>query len=96
MIALLLLLILAGPAAAHDRYTAWQTYGGFSCCNQRDCKPVPYEIRADGIYLRLDSGWWRANQSEAREQQPLDDQAHACVLRGAVKPICFAKPWTGS
>lgn len=96
MIALLILALLSAPALAHDPYTRWNTFTGASCCNQRDCAPVPHQVRADGLYLLVNGQWWRANNQEAREQQPIDDQAHACVLTGQTKPICWAPPWSGA
>ena len=89
-------ILAALPAIAHSHYGGWRTATGGSCCNDQDCRPVPYEIRADGLWLKIGADWWRANPAEAREQQPVDSDAHACVLLGAAKPHCYAPPWSAS
>lgn len=99
LVAAILVVTAVGAAANYaqnDPYEKWMSHSGVSCCNKRDCSIVPHQHRADGTYLEIQGRWWRANQNEAREQQPIDGNAHACVLRGHSKPICYALPWSAS
>ena len=32
--------------AAHDWYHGMQSPSGIACCNDRDCRPVPYRLNA--------------------------------------------------
>lgn len=94
------LLLAAAPALAHDHYGSWRMLDGrSSCCNQTDCMPVPYQIRRDGLYLRIWQHWWRANPAEAKEQPAIDGQAHACWAQhnpDVTRPWCYAPPILGS
>lgn len=89
------------PATTVDPYAGWQTFGGGSCCNRTDCRPVPHQQRSDGLWLNIGTIerplWWKADPTIARQQTPLDERAHACVLSSTpAVPRCWAPPWSGT
>lgn len=79
---LLLLVLIAGQAAAHSWYDPW-------CCNGEDCKPVedPSEVRAlpDGYHFRQ----WVIPYKDAKVSG--DSGYHWCELpKGTMR--CFYAP----
>ena len=46
-VAVVLAVSLPLPIQAHDIYSHLRDEGGGSCCDDRDCEPVPYRFIAD-------------------------------------------------
>jgi hypothetical protein len=45
------------PGNAHDLYSRLRNAGGESCCDDTDCRPVPYRIRSGGVQMLIDGDW---------------------------------------
>ena len=45
------------PTIAHDIYSHLKDEVGASCCDDRDCRPVPYRIFANGVQMFVDQRW---------------------------------------
>lgn len=80
---LLLALLLAGPAVAHDWYPP-------DCCSSTDCRPRACEVLAeqrDGGVLDVEFGQTYTRQ-QVRPSQ--DGKCHVCTGAGATngRPIC--------
>lgn len=79
----LALLLLAAPAAAHDRYPA-------DCCSDRDCRPISCDALkeiADGRVQDIDIG----TVYERHQVRPsFDGRCHVCTIAGATygSPVC--------
>jgi hypothetical protein len=39
------------PAEAHDIYSPLRDRGGKSCCDDGDCRPVPYRATPTGVQM---------------------------------------------
>ena len=48
---------LPPPLRAHDIYSHLVDAAGQSCCDDRDCRPVPYRMTADGVKMFVDRRW---------------------------------------
>jgi len=60
MVQIVLALIAMGltsPARAHDIYSHLLDSCGNSCCNEQDCRPVPYRITPEGVQMLVDGDW---------------------------------------
>jgi hypothetical protein len=42
---------------AHDIYSHLTDEVGASCCDNRDCRPVPYRFIASGVQMFIDKRW---------------------------------------
>jgi hypothetical protein len=54
---LALLALWPCPVQAHDIYEDLVSAYGFSCCDNSDCRPVPYRISQGGVQMRVDQRW---------------------------------------
>jgi hypothetical protein len=45
------------PAQAHDIYSHLMDRQGHSCCDERDCRPVPYRTTAGGVKMLVNGRW---------------------------------------
>ena len=55
--ALVLLVDLQLPAEAHDIYSHLVDSTGKSCCDDKDCRPAPYRVKANGVQMYVDGDW---------------------------------------
>jgi hypothetical protein len=54
------LIFAVGCAEAHDIYAGLKDHRGqFDCCNDADCHPAHYRVRASGVEMLLDNEWVR-------------------------------------
>jgi hypothetical protein len=93
MRSLVLLVILAGPASAHDFYSDLKNRGGVDCCGGKDCKPVPTCITAQGAEGLLLQG--QCMPIDWRLVLPMtspDGQAHACASSSNGTIRCIILP----
>jgi hypothetical protein len=51
------LLSLEPPTEAHDIYSPLKDQWGNSCCNEQDCRPVPYRVTPAGVQMLVDGEW---------------------------------------
>ena len=49
-----LVISLPSSLQAHDIYSHLVDASGKSCCDDRDCRPVPYRMTADGVKMFVD------------------------------------------
>ena len=87
--AILVLLLMAGPAIAHDQYHDWKIPGTTtSCCNDQDCKPVRARANIDGVWQVWHEGRWLDVQPRSILSIPSPDgRSHACIIGSVV--LCF-------
>jgi hypothetical protein len=52
-----LLVDLTFPAEAHDIYSHLQDRSGNSCCDNKDCRPAPYRVKATGVQMFVGGNW---------------------------------------
>lgn len=88
-------LLVSGPAQSHDWYSDLKRPDGRSCCNGKDCSPVPMCVQDghEGVEI---NGKCRA--IEWKKVLPLpspDGQAHACHSVGA-NPLIYCLVLPGS
>ena len=50
-------LVTSLPLQAHDIYSHLRDEAGGSCCEDRDCQPVPYRFIASGVQMFVDKRW---------------------------------------
>lgn len=76
------LFIFAKDARGHEWYTDLKTKEGKSCCNNGDCKAVPYR-RADDrweVQIAEDGKWHRVPEDSILDILSPDADAHACYV----------------
>lgn len=86
----LLVVLAAFLARAHDQYHDWKIPGTTtSCCDNRDCGPTRARVANDGEYWEvLHDGVWLPVMPRAMLPFPSPDgRSHACVIGGNV--LCF-------
>jgi hypothetical protein len=100
VIRVLALLLLAGPASAHEFYSGW-------CCNQRDCAPIPVSsvsTTREGYVIVLHPGDHPMVTVEQRFVVPLDQEMtvapdgrwHVCLYPTQGQLRCVYRPQVGS
>ena len=52
-----LLALAPGPIPVHDIYSHLKNNLGASCCDNRDCQPARYRLRATGVEMLVDGQW---------------------------------------
>ena len=52
-----LIINLPSPLQAHDIYSDLVDAAGKSCCDDRDCRPVPYRMTAGRVKMLVDERW---------------------------------------
>jgi hypothetical protein len=57
LISAVIVLSLLLPAQAHDIYSHLVDRWGRSCCDDRDCRPVPYRFTATGLQMLVNGQW---------------------------------------
>jgi hypothetical protein len=57
LVAVVLAASLPLPLQAHDIYSHLRDEAGGSCCEDRDCQPVPYRFIASGVQMFVDKRW---------------------------------------
>ena len=45
------------PTEAHDVYSPLKDRWGNSCCNDQDCRPVPYRVTPAGVQMLVHGNW---------------------------------------
>jgi hypothetical protein len=45
------------PTDAHDIYSHLKDRWGNSCCDDKDCRPVPYRVTPTGVQMFVDGEW---------------------------------------
>jgi hypothetical protein len=45
------------PTEAHDIYSPLKDRWGNSCCNDQDCRPVPYRVTPAGVQMLVNGDW---------------------------------------
>jgi hypothetical protein len=55
--AAILLISFESPTQAHDIYSPLKDRWGNSCCNDKDCRPVPYRVLATGVQMYVEGKW---------------------------------------
>ena len=45
------------PTEAHDIYLPLKDRWGNSCCNDQDCRPVPYRVTPTGVQMLVHGIW---------------------------------------
>jgi hypothetical protein len=51
------LILWQEPTQAHDIYTHLKSRSGESCCDNSDCRPVPYRVTASGVEMLVGETW---------------------------------------
>jgi hypothetical protein len=82
-----ILILLGGPAAAHEWYE-------LSCCDEQHCSPVPdgtVEEGKDGVIVQ---NFGILSYTDPRLRWSKDNRDHLCILRGyKPKLLCvYRKP----
>lgn len=86
---LLTLGFLAARAHAHDPYSAWKDRHGYSCCDNRDCRPVRADRDDAGRWRVYVDGRWVPVPADAILPFPSPDgRSHACMTPTALEPRC--------
>ena len=81
-IAMLVVPLSAGPAAAHDWYSGLQTPSGVSCCNDGDCQRVGHRYSAEtGHEIEIEDQWVRVDPGTILPLSSPDGLTHACFSR---------------
>ena len=68
-----LVLNLPSPLQAHDIYSHLVDAAGRSCCDDRDCRPVPYRMTAGGVTMLIDERWIDVPEETIQYRALLDD-----------------------
>ena len=55
--ATILLIGFEQPTDAHDIYSHLKDRWGNSCCDNEDCRPVPYRVTPAGVQMFVDGDW---------------------------------------
>lgn len=78
-----------GHAEHHEWYRTLKDDAGFSCCNERDCRPTRAYLHDDGRWRAELGGVWVIVPDETvlRTRAP-DGNSHICANR-AGKILCF-------
>lgn len=95
-LAILALIASCSIASGHDIYAGVTNQYGTLCCNDRDCRQVPWR-EADGtIEYNIDGYWLRAEPHN--DVGPIDNAAHACWPQGSSPPSprCLMPPGAGA
>jgi len=84
--AILVLLLMAAPAIAHEPYSNWKIPGTeTSCCNDQDCRPVRARANIDGVWQVWHEGRWLDVQPRSILSIPSPDgRSHACIIGSTV------------
>jgi hypothetical protein len=45
------------PIQAHDIYSHLRDQSGTSCCDNRDCRPAPYQLSRGDVQMFVDGRW---------------------------------------
>jgi hypothetical protein len=48
---------LGSATEAHDIYSHLRDRWGNSCCDEKDCRPVPYRVTPTGVQMFVDGEW---------------------------------------
>lgn len=77
-------------ARAHEPYSAWKDRLGYSCCSERDCRPVRADMDDAGRWRVYVNGRWVNVPTEAVLPIPSPDRrSHVCMAPSALEPHCF-------
>jgi hypothetical protein len=87
---------LHSPARSHDWYQGLRSPGGIECCNERDCRPVPYRLNAQSGREEIEANgrWWPVEYDKVVTLPTPDGEAHACWRnpRGRPEFRCIILP----
>ena len=77
-----------GPAGAHDWYRGLESPSGLRCCEERDCRPVPYRLNAEAGREEIEANgrWWTVEYDKVLVLPTPDGDAHACWANPRGKP----------
>ena len=53
----ILLVSFEPPTEAHDIYSHLKDRWGSSCCDNKDCRPVPYRVTPSGVQMLVNGDW---------------------------------------
>jgi hypothetical protein len=83
-----LTLAAAAPAGAHDWYRGLVSPSGLECCDERDCRPVPYRLNAEAGREEIEANgrWWPVEHDKVLVLPTPDGDAHACWANPRGKP----------
>jgi hypothetical protein len=83
-----LMLATAAPARAHDWYTGLLSPSGLKCCDDRDCRPVPYRLNVETGREEIEANgrWWPVELDKVLALATPDGGAHACWDNPRGKP----------
>ena len=95
-----LTLAAAAPAGAHDWYKGLLAPSGIQCCDDRDCRPVPYRLNAKigREEVEANGRWWPVELDKVLALSTPDGGAHACWdnPRGKPRFRCLILPGMAS
>jgi hypothetical protein len=95
-----LTLAAAAPAGAHDWYKGLLAPSGIQCCDDRDCRPVPYRLNAKTGREEVEANgrWWPVELDKVLALSTPDGGAHACWdnPRGKPRFRCLILPGMAS
>ena len=57
LLAVVFLVGLDPPTQAHDIYSHLKDWWGNSCCDDQDCRPVPYRVTPTGVQMLVYGDW---------------------------------------
>ena len=79
-----------GHAQMHHEYLKWKDGRGYSCCDERDCRPTRAYIDEAGRWRAMVDGVYLVVPPDAVLRIPSPDgRSHVCVSPGALEPRCF-------
>ena len=83
----LVLLLLAGPAAAHEWFDGLRTPDGMPC-GQEDCRAVPYRLNGETGQeeVEVNGRWWPVDPGKLLALPAPDGHAYACWSPGPDHP----------
>lgn len=81
-------LLVGSVADAHDWYSGLTSNAGQSCCNERDCRQVPYRLSHAGAReeIHANGRWWPIEWDKVLPIASPDGEAHACWDNPRGKP----------
>jgi hypothetical protein len=95
------LISLPEPVRAHDIYLDLKDGSGVDCCDNRDCRPAPYRLRAGGVQMFVDGRWIDVPRGEIQYRALAGDRgetggAHWCgsayeAIPGRVEDLYVTK-----
>jgi hypothetical protein len=95
--AILVSLLMAAPANAHDIYHGWTAWDGGSCCSERkekdghvtgDCRPARAVQDMEGNWIAYSDGReYRIPPQAVRPIKSPDGRSHICEMHGHI--FCF-------